>query len=320
MMFGGSHTTWREEFEVRRSHHGTIKGVEFDFRHSALQPELWALPHLVSERPRGHPGFFIASGLDDNTQTLGGTVAELAASSAAEARQDGRDILYPGDRVVVSRIEFATEPNPLGHASDKDKAVLHLQVLRSGGATEDLTPMVLLRRGRIGENFNELDTIETLADRQGVLIGEVAEHQDLDELRFLVIAQKDRLAAQIREAIQEEEGLGGWSSFAVQRLANIAALYGYRHGRLEAASAMEPLARRTLERQQQAREAGKKNRNTARTDYATNYWKKYPEATGYEVARAYLNDTREDADQSSVERSIKAVMPSTSRSYKRATE
>jgi hypothetical protein len=319
MMFGGSQAAWREEFEVRRSHHGTIDGVQFDFRHPALQPELWALPHLVSERPRGHPGFFIASGLHDNTQTLGGTVAELAARGAAAAREDGRDILYPGDRVIVSRVELATGYDPLRHAADKDTAVLYLEVLREGEDPGNLTPMVLRRRGRMDDHFNELDTMETLEARQSGLVADVADHQTLDELRSLVSAQSDRLAAELLELFQED-GIDPWAesrAFAVNRLVNFAVLYGYRHGRLEAASPMEPLARWAIERHDQLREAGRGNAYKARKEFGEMFFAKNPRATAYAAMRAYREvPGNEREDPKSVERSMQRIAPPTSPSYR----
>lgn len=321
-MFGfGNALSTSSEREIRllRLLTAEFGGVQFDLRAPELPSHEWEWPRFVTERARGHNGIHIAGDFDDPTPLLlGGTAGEFARECAKKAEVEGRSILFPGDRVCVTRVRVETfNPDPFALPPDREGALAWLRVERPSGEAFLLEPIVLFRRGCLLKGTT--DVLGRLEERRAIMSEAGQQVEELERLaerlRAAIFSVRNALAARKSE---DSELHQTWFALGyLDEAVNLAAEIGYWQGRLEAASAMEPLARHALDRQQQAREAGRKNAKALRLDYATSYWLKYPEATVYEVARAYLAEGNEDAEQSSVERSIKKIIPPTSKSYKR---
>ncbi|WP_293679341.1 hypothetical protein [uncultured Phenylobacterium sp.] len=314
-----------EEERLSRDFVGSVAGVHFDLRHGAIPAGKWACPRLITERPPGHRGFYVAANPASKNLFQASLTTDLDGIALRTARKHGLDILFVGDRVTVTSATVVdlADDEAFALAPDRHAAIVHLLVTREGGAQEDLQPLYIWPRGSQAASYDG-DTLARLADRIDSLVR--APPEQSAELRSLAEEVSDLkremellLWDSRREATKNHlVGLAdAMPAVNLGRLVNLAALYGYRQGWAEAAHEMRPLAQRSIERAKQSRDAGRAGRYPARVEFAEDYWARYPTATAYRVAVEFkkAKDDRLTTVQSII-RSTMPFCPPTSPSFK----
>lgn len=322
-MFGNSRaqdTLLAQESAVIKNFHGNVKGVSFDFRHADLSPEDWVCPAFMTKEPR----FYVVGDVESEIPTLAGTMGDLAKIGLADARANRFDILIPGDTVRADYVHIHQfNEDLLAPELDRYVAVVVLELVSSNGTRAPLAePLLFWPRGSWtwGET-PPAETLSLLAQRLGRISG-----GDNDEVASLashfarVLGLRDRIAKALREVPPEQDStkikglfdgvLGKLFTVEmdVNMLANEAALYGYRQGRLEAELSMAPLARGKLAHLEQARSAGRGNRDPKREKFAAEHLAEFADATVATATKAFLERYPHE-DQSSVRRSFKRHFP-----------
>ena len=273
-----------EEGQVRRQFHGSIDGVHFDLRHPSLPPAEWSCPRFFTGRSPDHPGYFLGSRpVGDNPSgwwPLEGAEAmqEVIGQAEQSARDQGLEMLYPGDRVSIAAVAKQQPPTwRLAPPPDQEMAVASLQVTRVDGSLEPLRARTFYRRGSTLGGFEEWEVSSHLFDRLRPLVNEgdreAREVFDLSER-----AERERLALHdfLMERVPSEPLQGLLDprfhvAASLDMLFNLAALYGYRQGRLEADRAMKPLALDALEREARAMAGGEKRGQRLREEVLETY-------------------------------------------------
>jgi hypothetical protein len=319
-----------EEERLSDTFRGTVAGVHFDLRHKLIDPKKWALPRLITERPPGHPGFYVAP--DPSTKNLfrASLAPDLDESLLQAVREKGLDILFAGDRVRVTTATVVDVSNgdPFALAPDRQAAELSLRVTRESGAQERLQPLYIWPRGSKAASYGG-DILARLADRIESL--ERTPPEQSEELRGLVAEVRDlkwKLESALWESVRAREdgkdlGLAGnvgaaLPTIELRRLVNLATLFGYQQGLAEASHEMRPLAQRSIERKEQTKAAGRAGRLTSRVTFAKEYWAKHPEASAYRVAIEFKAEFKDSQSLvQSIIRSIMPLCPSTSPSFKK---
>lgn len=327
-----------EEVNFAKTLEGWIAGVHFDLRQDGLIPEAWDFPPLISAKTPGHVGFHVyhdfspaAAEAMQGGFALAASLAVLGTPEEAveRAQRDGLDVLYPGDHVralAVKMLPLSEDQNQLALALAPDRyaALIEMQVERSDGSREGLSSLLVLPRGSMALPFDSQMTLSLLRERMATLIEERPQEAfELVELAMQVEGALSRMKEQLWKRDEKLEQLGGLVGlgllagpvFELDHLINQAALYGYRQGRLEAATHMEPLAWQSLKRSEVNRGNASLPRLPKRVDFAKIYWLANPTATKYAVAKAYCTE-HPDEDQTSVERSVAKYAPETSPSYR----
>lgn len=325
-MFGTSGKRRRllriEEAALASNFHGVVGGVQFDFRHPKLTPvSRWKCPPVLTSAPQDHPGFYVVGDLDSAEPTLAGvTLGSLARSGLEVALEKGLDVLFPGDRVVVSAVDLieVKAAGDLALEFDRQAARLHLEVIRATGDKEPLSRFWMLPRGSMAIAFSDLETMSLLRERTHGLAE--LDASGIDEVVALLtdigkLQHEVNEAVSMREEKLEKKGVvDNWllfttdPTFNIYRLVNLAALYGYRQGRLEAEVSMAPLARGKLAQAEQARTAGQGNRDPLRESFAAEHLAEYPSATVASATKAFMALYPHE-DASSVRRSFKRHFP-----------
>lgn len=302
--------------------------VHFDFQNDELPPEKWDCPSIIWEGRSEHPGWYFASDISSSVPTLAGsTFGEIAVDSIARATENGKIVVCAGDRVRAESVEWLTRAtDPLEPEVDQEVARLNLIVERISGGSSPGGSVVVYRKGAMRPGFGEIGTLQTLADRVDQLSLEseaTAEVRQLLERVQKRVERHEDDARLLRQKVGEQASLANFGGLDITRLANIAALLGYRIGRAEANENMAPMARtghgRTLQAREAGQEGGRRHRDTERDKFALEYWNQFPKANINELLVQWRQRHPNDVSyESSIRRSFEGVCPSTSSSYEAA--
>lgn len=285
-MFGSRRRMVRsaDESQVRRQFHGSIDGVQFELRHPSLPPAEWSCPRFFTGRSPDHPGYYLGSApVGDNPTDWwpfdsAEAMQEVIDQAEQNARDEGMEMLYPGDRVSIAAVEKVRPPDwRLAPPPDREFAVVTLQVTRAHGATEPLRSRTFYHRGSTLGEVEEWEVSSHLFDRLRPLVNEGdGEARAVFELSER--AERERHA--LHDFLMERVPSGPMQGLldprfhvaaSLDQLFNLAALYGYRQGRLEADLAMKPLALETLEREARAVAGGEKRGQRLREEVLETY-------------------------------------------------
>jgi hypothetical protein len=331
---GKNAKSWQQRFAAHRhlqaNWMGEIAGVMFDFRHPALPPHSWDCPSVLDGQPWDHPGWYFTGVHEGSGETLLGEMLSALSSEAVErAEAKGLVVLNRGDKVRAQTVEtVAAVTDALQPEADQAVARLHVIVESIAGVKRRGASCLVYRKGAILPARLDIGVLDTFGDRVSQLPRNDVATAQVRQLKARVDKGLEVVELDMRRRLEQIPNLPG-SMFVggiqgveieLRRLVNMAALYGYRLGRAEAAHHMEDMARtgdaRTTQSLDAAEIAANKNRNVERKDFAEAFWTKYPDATIYAAIedwrRAHPN--HQDSD-SSLRRSFELYGPETSPSY-----
>ncbi len=313
-LFGGQAAQWRERYEadrrLRAAWVGDIAGIKFDFRRPELPAAQWECPSVLDGQAWSHAGWLFATRIE-----------------GAQARQGdhlNRVVLYPGDSVeaeAVERVSAATDP--LQPAADQEVSRLHVVIRSSDGQRRAGLMCQVYRKGAVLPHRQHLGVLAAFEDR----LPQLPEHESSTAEAKLLASRVAKGLVAAEQEIQRRRELApgtldpmqyGTVEIELRQIVNLAALYGYRLGRAEAAHHMEDLARTGDASIKNANAAGIKggdaNRDPGRELFAQDFWARYPTDTIHAAIEEWRRTRPQDAE-SSLRRSFELYCPDTSRSY-----